>query len=408
MGGVFLYLQMPTLNAKVANLLNITPRTFWPYNCLATQKSDQMKHALILLLSLIPIITLAQSDQINSAIAKQGEAFLKHKDITSVSIGVYKNGQTYTQHFGSLVKEQDVVPTDQTIYEIGSVSKTMTGYLVAKAVIDNKLNLNDEVTQYLPAGYDNLAFNEQPITIQHLLTHTSGLPMFLPEDVNGLFESLSPDVPQKYLETEKDYSKAKFLKDLESVTLKQAPGNEYAYSNVGAELLGYILETAYGQNLDKLLQEAFLSRLTMRNTEIQLSTGKENLAKGYWMSNKQQSPNQLNPLWGTAGGVKMNMEDLLKYMALQLNSENPIVSESHRELFARGKTAKLAYFWNVWTDKYGTSYNHHGGTSGTQNWLYIFPKYKLGISIITNNSGPKTPTLLNKTVKKLLKDIVKD
>ena len=366
-----------------------------------------MKHALILLLSLIPIITLAQADQINSAIAKQGEAFLKHKDITSVSIGVYKNGQTYTQHFGSLVKGQDVAPTDQTIYEIGSVSKTMTGYLFAKAVIDKKLSLSDEVTQYLPAGYDNLAFNEQPITIQHLLTHTSGLPMFLPEDVNGLFESLSPDVPQKYLETEKDYSKAKFLKDLESFTLTQPPGNEYAYSNVGAELLGYILETAYGQNLDKLLQVAFLNELKMSNTGIELITQEENLVKGYWMSNKQQSPNQLNTLWGTAGGVKTNMEDLLKYMALQLNCENPIVSESHRELFERGKTAKVAYFWNVWTDKYGTSYNHHGGTSGTQNWLYIFPKYKLGISVITNNSGPKTPTLLNKTVKKLLKEIVK-
>ncbi|MEX2565090.1 MAG: hypothetical protein WD431_04050 [Cyclobacteriaceae bacterium] len=58
-------------------------------------------------------------------------------------------------------------------------------------------------------------------------------------------------------------------------------------------------------------------------------------------------------------------------------------------------------------NKYGTSYNHHGGTSGTQNWLFIFPDHQLGISIITNQSGPKTPNLLSKTVKRILKDIIK-
>ena len=96
---------------------------------------------------------------------------------------------------------------------------------------------------------------------------------------------------------------------------------------------------------------------------------------------------------------------MIRYMKLQLNSEDSIASESHKVLYEEGKTLEVAYFWRVWNDKYGTSYNHHGGTTSTQNWLFIFPNYQLGISVITNQSGPKTPNLLSKTVKKILKDI---
>lgn len=125
------------------------------------------------------------------------------------------------------------------------------------------------------------------------------------------------------------------------------------------------------------------------------------------MNNEILSPNQLNTLWATRSGMKMTLKDMMSYIKLQLNAQNPIVSESHKVLYKAGKTFKIAYFWRVWNDYYGTSYNHHGGTSGTQNWLFIFTKYKLGISIITNHSGPKTPNKLSKTIKKILKDIVK-
>jgi D-alanyl-D-alanine-carboxypeptidase/D-alanyl-D-alanine-endopeptidase len=69
---------------------------------------------------------------------------------------------------------------------------------------------------------------------------------------------------------------------------------------------------------------------------------------------------------------------------------------------------QIAYYWRVWKDKYGTSYNHHDGTSGTQNWLFIYPKYNLGISVISNQSGPKTPKLLSKIVNKTLKELIKE
>lgn len=345
---------------------------------------------------------------ISKAIDKHGTAFLKQKNVRSVSIGVLKDGTAYTGHFGELEKGKGNPPDNETIYEIASVTKTMTGYLVARAVMEGKLGLEDDVRTYLEGDYSNLEFNGQPIRLQHLLTHTSGMPTSLPVELNGVFDTLDESVPKRYYEIEASYNKEKFFEDLKKVSLKAKPGTNYFYSNAGAELIGYILEKVYGRRIDDLLRKSFLEQYTMGSTGIILSeTQKKRLVCGYWMGNSKPSPNQRNPLWASGSGVKMSLSDMLRYMELQLNSENPIVRESRKVLYQEGKTLKVNYFWRVWTDKYGTSYNHHGGTTGMQNWLFIFPDHNLGISIITNQSSTKIPGLLSKTARKLLKDIIK-
>lgn len=370
-----------------------------------------MKYSLIIvsiILQLVSVNVFSQQSEknndISKAIEKYGNQFLKNKNISSVSIGIYKDGNIYTKHLGEIIKGEGNPPTDDTIYEVGSVSKTLTGYLVAKAVLEGKLKLDEAITTYLTGDYSNLQYNGNPIKIKHLLTHTGGLPTFLPLELNDTFTTLDETVPAKYHQLEKSYSREKFLVDLKNVTITTEPGGNYAYSNAGAELTGYILEKIYQKSIDELIREY----LQLENTVIQLNdTQAQKVVSGYWMDGNTQSPLQANPLWGTAGGMKMNILDMLQYCKLQLDSDNPIVEESHKVLHKKNAAQQVAYFWQVWNDKNGRSYNHHGGTTGTQNWLYIFPKYNLGISIITNQSGPATPNLLNKTATKILKSIVK-
>ncbi|MFP2996040.1 serine hydrolase domain-containing protein [Spongiivirga sp. MCCC 1A20706] len=375
-----------------------------------------MKHTLIFtsLFSIVSFGTSFSQDQnsdniIDGIIQKNGQKFVKSKNINAASIGIYKDGQVYTKHFGELVKGKGNPPNDQTIYEVGSVSKTITGYLVAKAVLEEKITLEDDVRIYLKGNYSNLAYNGTPITIKDLLTHTSGLPTFLPSKMNGLYEKLTKEVPNEYLALEKSYNKEKFLKDLSSISITTEPGVNYLYSNTGAELVGYILETVYEKSIGQLLKENFADRYTMSATGIKLdSIQRKKLVRGYWMNSQTLAPNNLNPLWGTAGGIKMTITDMMRYIELQLDDKNPVVAESHKALHEVRYPLQMAYYWRVWKDKYGTSYNHHGGTSGTQNWLFIYPKYNLGISIITNQSGPKTPNLLNKTAQKMLRELIKE
>lgn len=350
---------------------------------------------------------VSQHVLIQKSIEKQARTFLKNKEINSVSIGIFKDGTTYTGHFGELEKGKGNTPNDQTIYEIASVTKTMTGYLVARAVFEKKLQLNDDIRKYLGEGYSNLEYDNEPITIQHLLTHTSGLPLFLPSKMNGVFEKKDPSVPFEYHELEMKYGKEDFLLALKNMALEAAPGLEYKYSNAGAEILGLILEMVYASDLDSLLQKEFLASYGMKDTALHISDERvARLTQGYWMQNKEKSPNQINSFWGAGSGVKSTMQDMMKYIEFQLDETNDAMALSHQSLYSRGKTSKVGFFWNLWADKYGPSYNHHGGTSGMQNWLFIFPKHKLGISIMTNQSGFKTPVKLRKVVDKILKDIL--
>ena len=367
-----------------------------------------MNRTTLLLLALLTILsnTIFAQD-INQIIEKSAKNLLKDKEFNAVSIGIYKDGKQYIQHFGELTPGGNNPPNDKTIYEIASVTKTFTGYLVAKAVLEKKLYLDDNVAQYLEGNYSNLTFQGKAITLRHLLTHTSGLPHFMSPEMTEVFRKLEPETPDKFRWLEENMTKALFFEHLSAFVLKEAPGTKYSYSNAGAELVGYILTTIYGKSIDKLLQENFIDRLEMKNTAIRISKDQEeHLAKGYWFKNANSSPSWLNPLWASGAGIKSTMPDLMKYIQFNLTDEDPIMDESHEILYQK-KTRWMSYFWNAWKDKHGTSYNHHGGTTGTQNWLMLFPKYDLGISVITNHSDTKTPTQMRKEISKILKAIIK-
>ena len=373
-------------------------------------KKIRLSSLIVLLVISMPIWSQDKNEDatIFEVLEKQGKAFIKDKKSPSVSIGIYKNGKKYTRHFGELTKGKGNTPKDKTLYEIGSVTKPMTGYLLAKAVLEDKINLSDPVSKYLDGDYANLSFQGNPVTIKHLVTHTAGLPIYFPLAMEPLFKELGDDVPKTYLQLEETYSKAAFLEDLKLVQLTTKPGTNYAYSNVGADLLGHVLENVYKTDIDALLKEQLFDPAGMVNSGIHLSEEESSeLVQGYWKSNDYHSPNQINKLWATGSGAKATLNDMLQFISFQLESENPSLLESQKVLFEGEKLLKVGYFWRVWEDKYGRSFNHHGGTTGMQNWLFIFPKYKMGISIITNQSGPKTPGKLSATVKKIMKALVK-
>ncbi len=98
-----------------------------------------------------------------------------------LSVGVIFNDDIRSLHFGTTSPESAVSPTDDTIYGIASVTKTFTGVLLAKAALDGKLRLDDDIRDYLGGSYPNLEQNGYPITVAQLVNHTSGLPNTMPD-----------------------------------------------------------------------------------------------------------------------------------------------------------------------------------------------------------------------------------
>lgn len=343
-------------------------------------------------------------DPIQLSMDRNADSLLLDSKINAVSIGIYKNREKYTSHYGELDKGKGNTPSDNTIYEIASVSKTFTGILVANAVLEGRLNLDDDIRKYLKEDFKNFEYNKEPIKIKHLLTHTSEMKKFLPESINELFSDFNEDLPFKVYEIQKNYSKKDFFSDLYKIKLDTVPGIRYGYSNVDTEIMAQILENIYNKSFNNILKDYFQTSANMQNTQIELPKNKEQyLANGYGMTGKLV-PHEV-VLYGADGGVKTTMPDLVNYMEFQLDRTKPAVIESHRMLYENGNR-KMAYYLPVKNDdEYGIYYNMHGGGFGSQNWFFIIPKYNLGVSVITNQSDLDTANKLLKTVKGLIEDL---
>lgn len=336
---------------------------------------------------------------------RNADSLLLDPTVNAISIGVYKDGNTYIGHYGEIDKGQANKPTDETIYEIGSVSKTFAGTLVAQAELEGKLSLNDDIRKYLNSDFPNLEYQGNPIRIRHLITHTSRLPRFLPVTINQIVENPTDSLAFHIYEIEKNYSREEFLSDLQTVVIDTLPGTKDSYSSADTELIAHILENIYNQSYHELIQQKIARQLGMKNTgTILIESSKNNLANGY-IANNTLAPAMINSLWGASGGMTSTLPDLMKYAQFQLDTENEVAVKSHQVVY-QNENFKIGYYWPIRFDEsYGTYFSHHGGAFGTQNYLFIFPEKDLGISIFTNQNIERTSNKLMSVILGIMEDL---
>lgn len=113
-------------------------------------------------------------DKLINLINQYAENEIKKGNINSIALAVYRNGEVFHNYYGEIDKNSHTKPDDKTLYEIASISKVFVGSLVAKAVLEGKVKLDDDIRIYLTGEYKNLEFENTPITIKNLLTHTLG------------------------------------------------------------------------------------------------------------------------------------------------------------------------------------------------------------------------------------------
>lgn len=373
-----------------------------------------MKKLLILLLSAVVACAGCSSSggkqekDIQSAIFQVADKMVEKPLIRAVSIGVVYRGQEFISHRGELEDGKANPPDNETIYEIGSLSKTFAGTLMARAVLEKKLDLDDDIRKYLSGSYTNLAYKDQPIRVKHLLSHTSGLPNMLPLEASVVLQDFTNhSTPGKLNDIYRNYGQADFLRDLHHVKIAESAGHKYSYSSVGTELTAHILESVYGTDYESLLVGYFSGEAGMTNTRIVLGKEQgENLAIGYHSDNAAPTSAMPKLPKGASGNVKSTVPDMLKYMKFHLGG-NRVASESHKEIVKFDTEFAISYFWNINTgnEHLGTYYSHHGGVPRSQCYMYIVPEYDLGIFIITNQSGEKTASVMEAALDELLEVI---
>ncbi|MEV0537370.1 serine hydrolase domain-containing protein, partial [Kitasatospora sp. NPDC050463] len=193
-----------------------------------------------------------------------------------------------------------------TGFELGSVTKTFTGLLLAEMVARGEVGYDDPIDRYLPAdavpGYPH----ERPITLLHLATHTSGLPR-LPV---GLLPAMAP---RWFTSPYATFGPAHLLRALPRTPVRGTPGAQVRYSNLGCGLLGLLLANAAGQRYDDLLEARVCGPLGLVDTSC--GPGREDAA-GYRRG--RRAPSFRLPALPGAAALRSTADDMLRYLQAHL------------------------------------------------------------------------------------------
>lgn len=300
--------------------------------------------------------------------------FLEDSHSHALSIGIIKNGKTEFYNYGSLTAKDSSKPTQQNIYEIGSITKTFTASLLVQMSEEGLVKLDDPISKYLPKGVCDLE-GEKVITLQDLSSHYSGLPRlasnFFPTvtDHSNPYTGYNKDHLYEYLKTFKGVDRAKRKVD---------------YSNLGVELLGHILTIVSKQSYEEMLQERIFKPLEMNNTTI---TFNENHLKKLVKGHNEMGMITSNwdfPHFGGAGAIRSTTEDMMKYIQAQFTIET--FAKTHTTRLTMGGSTKIGLGW-ITTPSQSTGENivwHNGGTGGYRSFTGFVKNYNFGVIVLNN------------------------
>ena len=303
--------------------------------------------------------------------------YMLNADNCGLSIAIINANETFYYNYGESKRGNAQLPSNKTIYEIGSVSKTFTGILLAQAVNDKKLSLNDDIRKYLPGDYKNLAYLGKSIQVVHLANHTSRLPR-VPTNMD---QQKNYDAKNPY----KNYDKTMVFEFLKTVTIDTLPGTKSEYSNLGMALVGIILEKVYNKTYEELVAAYITGPLKMENTKINLSADQmKNFATGYNNYGEEVMHWDLGDL-APAGGLRSNTNDMVNYIKANINETDAAIKLSHSPTFNDGRN-NTALAWQLLITKKGNELIWHTGGTGGFVCICGFIKSKnCGVIVLSNS-----------------------
>jgi D-alanyl-D-alanine-carboxypeptidase/D-alanyl-D-alanine-endopeptidase len=306
-------------------------------------------------------------------------------------------------------------PVDgDTVFFIGSVTKTFTALLLAEMASRGEVGLDDPVAKYLPESVRMPTHGGKEITLLHLATNTAGFPAN-PDNMAG------SDPREQY----ESYTVEKMYEYLGRFKLDRDPGTEYEYSNLGMALLGHAMARKAGVSYETLVVERICKPLGMTSTCV-VPTAELNsrLAIGRDEEGESTGPWQLNAL-APAGAIHSTANDLLKYAAAQAgiakSALTPIMeqthvfrSEDHRGLPGYidgplfGRTA-MPWIEGAAYEPPGMELLGHGGGAGSYHaWVGFDKRQHRGVIALStaNDLNVKAVGLTEDRLHEAVRDLV--
>ncbi len=352
-----------------------------------------MKTSIIFLTVLLLVSNFSFGQDISKKIDSIIKDSYQNNPDVGISVGFIHNNEEYYTAYGKVNKESQIDINKNSVFEIASITKLLTSNLIAQAVIDNKINLDDFMDDYLPKDYvlDKNLINK--IKISDLASHQSGLP-----DLDfGKLIKLDPQQPVNSI------TKKTLTTIINNCTALIDYG-QYRYSTIGYTLLGQILEKVYGKSYDDIIREKIIDPLQMTNT-LTKDFNVKNKTTGYNPNGGVQDFFKWN-ITASAGLVKSNASDMITFIKVVLNKENTIAKAAiiAEKIFYKDENREMGLGTNIMTDDKNTIYLKSGDSMGQSSIICYNRVENWGIIILLNQrNSTMRQNLLNEIYETVLK-----
>lgn len=339
---------------------------------------------LLWLCLIVPLSCAAAAPNLaDESIRELARKWLVFNDGVGLSIGIYANGQRQFYNFGTTRLDGNKVPTENTVYEIGAIAKTMTGQLLARAIIEGRAALTDEVGKYLDEPYPNLENGGDPVRLVHLANMTSQLADNIPDLSQVRMVPGEPLATTRMRVLEK-YTRAEFLRQLHLLKPRRSPGAEPAHSNVPSMLLGVALEKMYGEPFETILAHEIEKPLKMGNGAAPPT---KLLAQGYSKESEELPPFSA-PMQFASGSLRYSTQDLLRYASWQLVERDASVKLAHQPTWqSQNLRQGVAFYWIIGESPQGRRLHYSGATLGFASMCDLYPEAGIAIVLLSNKAA---------------------
>ena len=341
-------------------------------------------------------ISDALLEQFKEIVFKQLSSYSSNKIAMSNSsiqvpivVGIVTTNGTQVSGYGNISSSINTKVDGNTVFDIASISKTFVTIILADMTKQGLVNLDDPIEKYLPTNNITVpSYNGHKITLEHLATHTSGL----------------PDFPTSWIRNH-SYTTQQVYDFISNTTLSSEPGIKADYSDIGIGLLGHILSLRTGVSFDQLVKDRILSVLAMDSTGMRMNESgisvpediKSRFAKGH-IAGKEVNLEFIPETIQSAGAMYSTTDDLLKYLSANIGliqtrikdaiQETHLIRHSFGHSLAESSDHKsltedyIGLGWTITTDFGKEVIWHTGSIDGYTSIIGFNPSTQIGLVIL--------------------------
>jgi CubicO group peptidase (beta-lactamase class C family) len=345
---------------------------------------------LILLLLAVPPAANELADQIDAILAESYPA-----DGPGAAVIAVRDGQVVYRGARGMADLENGLPlTPDSVFRLGSITKQFTGACIMLLVERGELKLSDPLSQFLP----DYPVHGHTISVEHLLTHTSGI--FNYTNIPGYMQA----------QIKSDLSTEELVDAFKDQEMNFAPGEAWSYSNSGYVLLGAIIEQVSGLSYELFVQRNIFDVLGMDHSYYGSQTRIiPNRARGYgggpgnWSNAEYLSMTQPH----AAGSLLSTVDDMARWDAA-LYTDKLLQPDSVKRMMTKsklngGEETTYGLGFGVGTLRSKTAISHGGGIHGFSTYATRLPDERIYVAVLTNAPGlPVRPTTVGDRIAALL------